>query len=350
MFLEEKEKLFWKHQPGINDAGIKYAFVLTGGGDLSRYSHDPDKYRKYRKKIISQKKAIKKAKMSIENAHISDAIPDSILRKWKILKTQALANAGKIIPETSDYEILHKAHVLVSEISNHQILFNGEKKIINFDIFGTVTGRLTTVKNSFPVLTLKKENRFKITPQNDAFVELDLNAAEVRTLMALSAMPQPEQDIHEYLMSKAQGSFQNRSSFKERLFAWLYNPNSVDQIFDELLSKNTYLDFYDHETKTLATPFGRNIKVEEKKAQNYLLQSTTSDIVICNAYKILKLLSGKNTKIAFTLHDSIILDFCKEDIHLLKKIKSTFEQTEWGLFKSTCKVGRNFGSLKEMKI
>lgn len=350
MFLEKKEKLLWKHRAGQDDAGLKYAFILTRGDDLSRYSQEPDKFRKYRNKIVSQKKAIRQSKIRLEENEIASVIPDSILSKWERLKEEALTVASRTISEANDYKILHKAHVLVSEISNHQIIFNGDMKKINFDIFGSATGRLTTIRDSFPILNLKKENRFKITPHNDAFVELDLNAAEVRTLIALSGTPQPMEDIHEHLMSKMPEAFHCRSDFKERLFAWLYNPNSVDKVFDKFLSKNTYLDFYNSEIKILTTPFGRNIKVEEKKAQNYLLQSTTSDIVICNAYKILKLLSGKRTNIAFTLHDSVILDFCKKDICLLKEIKSIFEETEWGRFKSTCKVGKNFGSLKEMKI
>ena len=90
--------------------------------------------------------------------------------------------------------------------------------------------------------------------------------------------------------------------------------------------------------------------MEERKAQNYLLQSTTSDIVVENSYKIMNLLEGKRSKVAFTLHDSVVIDMAKEDSRLLKQIKDIFNQTRWGKYESTCKIGKDFRHLKEIKI
>ena len=70
----------------------------------------------------------------------------------------------------------------------------------------------------------------------------------------------------------------------------------------------------------------------------------------CVAYKIQKMLTGKRSKIAFTLHDSIILDMSQEDVIMLRDIKEQFEETRWGNFVSTCKVGKNFANLKELEI
>ena len=62
------------------------------------------------------------------------------------------------------------------------------------------------------------------------------------------------------------------------------------------------------------------------------------------------MLCGKKSKIAFTLHDSIILDMAKEDAIMLREIKEQFESTRWGKFPSTCKIGKNFGELKELAL
>ena len=141
-----------------------------------------------------------------------------------------------------------------------------------------------------------------------------------------------------------------RAEFKERLFAWLYNPKSNDTVFDDFFSRETFRDFFVAEEKVLTTPFGRRLIVDERKAQNYLLQSTTSDQVLENAYKIQKMLKGKKSTIAFTLHDSIILDMARKDAIMIRSIKEQFEKTRWGTFLSTCKIGKTFGDLRELKI
>ena len=42
-------------------------------------------------------------------------------------------------------------------------------------MFGSITGRLTVHKNSFPILTFPKQYREILLPQNDWFVVFDMN-------------------------------------------------------------------------------------------------------------------------------------------------------------------------------
>ena len=168
--------------------------------------------------------------------------------------------------------------------------------------------------------------------------------------MALSGQEQPQGDIHEWIVSSVFDNKIPRAQAKTELFAWLYNPSSSKSRLDQIFSREIFRDFYSFEKNVLTTPFGRKLPVEERKAQNYLLQSTTSDQVIENAYKIQKMLCGKKSTIAFTLHDSIILDMSREDAIMLKDLKKVFEKTRWGNFLSTCKIGKTFGSLKEIMI
>ena len=148
----------------------------------------------------SHQRAAITAKVSLKDECFFDLIPEHQLTRWFCIRQQALDNLYKATKKDTDYEILHKAHVLTTNISQQDISFGTKLGRVLYNIFGSATGRLTTKKGSIPVLTLKKEQRELLTPQNDAFVELDLNAAEVRTLMALSGREQPQGDIHEWIV------------------------------------------------------------------------------------------------------------------------------------------------------
>ena len=342
--------LAWKHSPMLEDENFRYLFLSLKDDDLSTYSIDPELYEEYKKKMLAQGKAAATAKIDLTEECFFDLLPEHQLTKWFKMREQALHSLHKSTKREDDYDILHKAHVLTAEIGRQDLMFEGKKGRVQYNIFGSATGRLTTKKGSVPIMTLKKEDRHKITPQNDAFVELDLNAAEVRTLMALSGREQPQEDIHAWVTENVFNGEIERSKAKIELFAWLYNPSSSESRFDEFFSRLIFRDFFAPEDQVLTTPFGRRLAVDERKAQNYLLQSTTSDIVIQNAYKIMKMLKGKKSQIAFTLHDSIIIDMCKKDAIMLRKIKEQFEETPWGPFVSTCKIGKTFGDLKDLEI
>ena len=97
-------------------------------------------------------------------------------------------------------------------------------------MFGSVTGRLTTYPDSFPILNLKTEHRDILMPRNDWFVEMDYNGAEIRTLLSLAEKEQPVEDIHEWNMKNVYRNLVTRDEAKKRFFAWLYNPNSEDYL------------------------------------------------------------------------------------------------------------------------
>ena len=346
-----KYKVAWKHSPMLKeDEKYRYLYLSLKNEDLSQYSSDPSLFLDSFKKIRAHRKAALTAKVNLSNECFFDLMPHHQLSKWFRLREQALKNVLSNLDRQPDYEILHKAHVLTSNISRQDIWFGKETGKVIYNIFGSATGRLTTEKGSVPVLTLKKEQRKLLKPQNDAFVELDLNAAEIRTLLGLMGEPQPEGDIHEWVLKNVFSDQLTREEIKVKVFSWLYNFSASKNQLDKIFSRQIFRDFYSSEEQLLKTPFGRKIKVEERKAQNYLLQSTTSDQVVENAYKIQKLLRSKKSNIAFTLHDSIILDMSREDAIMLPQIKKQFENTRWGDFMSTCKIGKNFGSLKELKV
>ena len=72
------------------------------------------------------------------------------------------------------------------------------------------------------------------------------------------------------------------------------------------------------------TPFGRKIKSDDFHALNYLLQSTSSDNCLSQAIKISKFLRGRHSFVHSVVHDSITIDFHKDDRDIIHQIKQIF--------------------------
>ena len=117
---------------------------------------------------------------------------------------------------------------------------------------------------------------------------------------------------------------------------------------------NNYLDrakilsqFY--KNGVVSTPYGRDIEVGEDKAVNYVIQSTTSDLFLTSAIKIDKILKNKKSKIAFCVHDSLVIDMCYEEKHLLENLIDEFSKTKFGIFKTNVSMGNSFGAMKKIR-
>ena len=221
-------------------------------------------------------------------------------------------------------------------------------KHIDYNLFGTATGRLTTFSNSFPILTLKKQLRQIVKPKNDWFVSLDYNGAEIRTVLALSNEPQPDYDIHLWNCKNVFGGFIDREDAKDRFFAWLYNPDSTE-IENNFYDRDKLLDQY-YSDGCVSTPFGRVIEVEKRKAFNYLIQSTTSDIVLEQAVKLDQFLSDKKSFISHIVHDEIVLDLDDSERNIVPLMRNIFENNVFGSFVSNVNAGKNYYDLKELNL
>ena len=200
---------------------------------------------------------------------------------------------------------------------------------------------------SFPILNLKKEIRDCIIPQNDLFVELDFNGAELRTLLHLSGHPQPQEDIHDWNQRNLFSGDISRDDAKTQIFAWLYNPTSK-KIQSDYYDKTRVLEkFYSNGAVT--TPFRRTIASDDFHALNYLIQSTSSDNFLRSANKVHRYLRGMRSNLAFMVHDSLVIDLHKSDKDELSNIIRLFQGTNLGHFKTNVKVGKNLGAMESVQ-
>jgi len=220
-------------------------------------------------------------------------------------------------------------------------------KYCDFDIFGTKTGRLTTRRGSFPILTMHKELRKTIKPTNDFFIEIDYNAAELRVFLALAGKEQPEIDIHEWNAKNVYRGLVTRDEAKKRIFAWLYNPDSKDYLSSRAYERDSVVQKYSTQ-RQVTTFWSKVIPSDEFHAMSYIIQSTTAELFLRQMIKVDRFLQDKKSHIAFPIHDALILDLKAEETNLIPEIIDIFSDTELGRFKVGSTAGKNFFDMKPL--
>ena len=358
----------WAPTPHFSDSNIDYAHVLCEGKDIGDVC--PDHLKEDWLAAVSKAQAFlntfEVAKVNLGDICFYDSVPEHFLVQFYGLKNQITQHVFENHDKPKNYEFMTALYNFTKQIEQHylnidmsrldytnKIVRAASDKLkkannkISYNPWGTVTGRLTTNPNSFPILTLNKELRPALLPKNDLFVELDFNSAEVRTMLALLGEDQPEQDLHEWICTNIFDQKLNREQTKKKVFRWLYNPKAKNKKLsarfdrDQLVQKH-YTDGH------VATPFKRTIKASEDKALNYLIQSTSSDVFLRSLLKVHSYLNEKKSFICFCIHDSLVIDFAKEEKDMLSEIIAIFADTPYGQYKTNVSVGRNFGSMRKI--
>ena len=106
--------------------------------------------------------------------------------------------------------------------------------------------------------------------------------------------------------------------------------------------------YYDGEY--INTIFGRRIKVEPRKAFNYLIQSTTADLVIERAIAIDEFLNDTKSFISHIVHDEIVIDFADEDRELIPHVREIFSSNRLANFMVNLKAGKDYFYLKKLSL
>ena len=186
-------------------------------------------------------------------------------------------------------------------------------------------------------------------PQNHWFLELDFNANELRVLIALNGEKQPEGDVHEWNIKNVFRGIGTRDKAKKRLFAWLYNPDSDDHLLSRFYDKEKILSEYYKDGK-ITTPFDRTIDADDFHALNYLIQSTTADLVMERAVALDKFLEDKKSFVSHIVHDEIVIDLADEERVLVPEIKDIFANNKLDKFLVNLSCGKNYVELKELQL
>lgn len=361
----------WSYSDHLYGMDIDYAQLLVAGKSLNDVCppHLTHRWEDANNLLKGHYKAIKTASIDISDVCFYDLIPKKHLQHYFDAKNEITRWVFENVEKPQHYTLLKRTQAAVKELRKHPVNLNSfavyissaddmkakhlydqfgdDTPYVDYDIFGTVTGRLTTKRNSFPILNLKKELKKHVRPNNDVFLELDFNAAEVRTMLALQDHKQPEEDIHEWNIQNVFKKDLSREEAKTKLFAWLYN-NESKTIQSDYYDRESLVEKY-YDGEKIQTPFGRSIACPIRKALNYLLQSSSSDNTLDRFCKISNFLRATRSHVAFVVHDSVVIDLHKDDRFLIPQLSEMFGDTKLGRFKVNCSLGKNLGDMREFK-
>ena len=365
--LPENLKRTWKYSSYLSDRDVLYASLYAQGRGIDDVCPPQlaEEWQYYKKRLKAYHNSFVEAKVDLEQNCFFDLVPDQFLLELCETKVKIINNVFETTPKPENYDLLLGAEKIIHDIGNRELnvdlspikdnlhdtraralmrRLKGKNKV-SYNLFGSKTGRLSINPGTFPILNLDKEYKSILKPQNDLFLELDFNAAEVRTLLALSGQEQPKEDIHEW---NAKRLGMTREEVKKEIFSWLYGSKKVDgSKYENLFKLNKIMNqFYDG--SIIKNLFNRKIKSDQFHSLNYLIQSTTSDLVLEQLVKINKLILNKTSFISFLVHDSVVIDLSREDRELVNLIVETFSDTRLGRFPVNISAGKNYGEMRKL--
>ena len=371
--LGENSTHTWSYVPYLKEKeNILYAQLFVEGQNLEKYLSPASlhEWHGLQHQMKACFVATGKVGLKIDEHCLYDLLPPHLLKKWAEIKNEGCEKVFATHKQPLNYDHLLKINKMVSHIKEQPLnldlsqliritvqdkniykLITENPPYIKYNMFNTITGRLSTARGSFPVMTLAKKYRNILIPNNDWLFEMDYNACELRVALALLSQEQPDEDLHEWNLENVFQRAKSRDNAKKRIFSWLYNPNSKDEAISKVYDREKLKTLYYRDNKVY-TPFGRQIECEEYYAVNYLIQSTAADLVFEQMYKVWEYLQHPQRKsfIKFCNHDSVMIDLHREQEYEFNEIKELFSNTRFGKFKVNCLGGKNWAEMKDLYI
>ena len=361
----------WKYAGYLEDRDIEYAYFYCNGRNLDEVCSAElrEDWKKLKRRFEAYLKSFNIARISMNDNCAYDLIPHGFLKEFFDARNQITKHVFDVYEKPKNYEFLVDTYKALYDIKYQELKINFSnirsllastrtreyarnlkryEKNCRYNMFGTVTGRYTTEHGSFPILTMPKELRGLIEPHNDWFLALDYNGAEVRTMISLLGLEQPEYDVHDWNIKNIFKEELSRDEAKKRFFSWLYNPKS-NEIKSEIYNRNKLVDKY-WSNDTLTTVYDRTMTVDRTKALNYCLQSTCADTISERLIAVHKYLRNKKSNIAFLIHDEIIIDLADDEREMIPELIEIFSDNKLGKFLTNVRVGKNGNDLKELKL
>ena len=362
----------WEHSAHLPGPQYEIGRIYGHGSTLTEACPEDLKaaWEGIKKTLKSCLKAFNTSQLSLEENCFYDVLPEYFLFEYLNTKNKITQHVLDTYPRPQNYDFMYNLVEMLSDIRlrtlnidigpishllnsvkgrNFHRTLQAAKHVCDYNPWGTVTGRLAANPNTFPILTMNKEFRACVKPHNDWLIELDFNAAELRVLLALAGVEQPKNDIHDWNVKNIFDGSPTREEAKVKTFAWLYSNKEnkqLERLYNKDLVRNKYWDGC-----KIETDYGRIIEnVDEHHALNYIVQSTTIDMVHEQAYKVYELLKGRKSHISFLIHDAVYIDLAEEDRYEILNLLDIFKKTRYDMFKVNISAGRSLGEMKGLRL
>ena len=358
----------WSWSPYLPE-GIEYAQIWVGGKSLGEICppHLFDYWLESNRRLKAFFRSFSLAKIDLDEHCFFDLVDKSFLKSHCEIKNKICEWVFENYPRPENHDKMVEVLQVLESIKSYEINiddktienerykenvreFNSKvskyKRSVDYSIFGSATGRLTTSKKSFPILRLDRKYRNFVKPNNDWFVEFDYNAADIRSLFYIMGKAQPQIDVHQWNVENIFNNNISRDVAKRLIFSWLYDLKKSDKKLEKVYGRDYILREY-WDGNSVVNPFGRKLLADKKHAISYLIQSTTADYVSGRMVEVSKILKNLKTRIAFSIHDSIVVDLDWSERHVISDILQCMRQDG---FLVSVNTGKNFGSLERLKI
>lgn len=335
----ENQQYSFYYSPKYAYEDVKYLYVYSGGKKPWELSgHFAQKAGEFDQKLSKFDKIFQTVGFSTKK------YPSYVEEERQIIENMVIeANKSLFDNVNPHVSMLNDLYGVISRINEHKLSPNLNRRVC-YDMFSSATGRLAD--REFPIMSLPKEKRSIIKPNNDCLLELDFNGIDPRVALFLSGHKQPKDDIYSHIVSKLPGTKTDRQQIKTAFFQFLYGGVQND-LLSTTFDKDKILSSYDGER--LINIFGRNVKTPKETAVSYMIQSTSADVIYELMIKIDKFLKDRKSFIKFSIHDSIVIDLSLDDNDIIFNIVDIFCNTRIGYIPNiNASVGDNFGEMKKI--
>ena len=92
------------------------------------------------------------------------------------------------------------------------------------------------------------------------------------------------------------------------------------------------------------------VGLDERRAFNYLIQSTTADLVLERSMAIDRYLSDKKSYISHLIHDEVVIDLCDDEREIVPELKKIFAQNSLDTYEVNVQAGETCYELGVLRL